>query len=791
MLAIQRAAGNRAVSAALANRRQPSGDADPLPASLRTQMEASFGTSFADVRLHRDASPRDFGAVAVTRGQDIHVTPEAYEPGSLRGRELLGHELAHVVQQRQSKVSTMGKGGFTVDPALEAEADRAGEQAAAGRRVDAIQTKAPQSSLGRPPLIQPKLGFELELETLVDVGGRPAPSKSFLGSYGAHHLELQVDQNAALDGPAPVHPRRADFTVGLEAPDPAGVRPTRTRQYEAFDLPSPVRNRRNELVSYESRIQGGNPWEALPSAAFTGWQADTSTAPFARPGVPSSVGLHNGLLPALDKAVVAYLDAAASWDSGEADRQLGRIEILARNWLDANNDPPFVWRPEARRHYLQARDTVTALGTSAGTHRAFWQAPANVGPRQREYRRTVAGVSDPWSLAHPTHAGGERYASILEIVTRPYEPETAAGRADIVASMTEAVQLAHGIQAATGNFARRERLNTVAGTNLISPETFVGNGEVPNQGTDASIQSTFAVDLSQIPSFIWSTVATLAPQSRFSLKHQADTEMGARSARTNRAEVELYAAVRDATTIAKALQARYTALGRVAPELVNFRGLLTLVCSYLRMGRYFFAGGSPLDKNLTDLLSRTDLAVIRSTVPAPEGACWRSLDGLRWLRDQILAQTGRNGDGALFNNESQTRALGGEAPYDLTCKRFIGNVFTTAQDGVTGNLGGFKKLPAESVDPNRNRPGAEAGREAPVFELRNMIPKTSAAAEAVAGGEIARFPATEWVGLAQYFADMFALLNARTEAQAVRDVRIRNTQAGVTSAIAAPANWSV
>ena len=37
----------------------------------------------------------------MTKGDEIHFAPGAYNPGSLQGQRLLGHELAHVVQQRK------------------------------------------------------------------------------------------------------------------------------------------------------------------------------------------------------------------------------------------------------------------------------------------------------------------------------------------------------------------------------------------------------------------------------------------------------------------------------------------------------------------------------------------------------------------------------------------------------------------------------------------------------------------------------------------------------------------
>ena len=68
-------------------------------------MEAGFGRSFSDVRLHTDgaaaASASELDAHAYATGRDVVFGPGRYDPSSPAGRHLLAHELAHVVQQRQ------------------------------------------------------------------------------------------------------------------------------------------------------------------------------------------------------------------------------------------------------------------------------------------------------------------------------------------------------------------------------------------------------------------------------------------------------------------------------------------------------------------------------------------------------------------------------------------------------------------------------------------------------------------------------------------------------------------
>ncbi len=123
------------------------GPGSALPEALRVQMEQALGAGFADVRIHVGPQAQSIGAVAFTAGSDLYFAPGRYQPETAEGRRLLGHELAHVVQQRQGRVRG-GAGAVTVvqDAVLEAEADRAGVRAAAV--IGTVQAKP--ADAGRP-----------------------------------------------------------------------------------------------------------------------------------------------------------------------------------------------------------------------------------------------------------------------------------------------------------------------------------------------------------------------------------------------------------------------------------------------------------------------------------------------------------------------------------------------------------------------------------------------------------------------------------------------------------------
>jgi hypothetical protein len=103
----------------------------PLPGALLAKMEAAFGADFSAVRVHVGPQAARIGAVAFTTGNDLYFAPGRYQPDSVQGQQLIGHELAHVIQQRQGRVRAPGGGVAVVqDHALEAEADRLGMRAA-------------------------------------------------------------------------------------------------------------------------------------------------------------------------------------------------------------------------------------------------------------------------------------------------------------------------------------------------------------------------------------------------------------------------------------------------------------------------------------------------------------------------------------------------------------------------------------------------------------------------------------------------------------------------------------
>ena len=109
------------------------GTGQPLPISLRGDMEQAFGHDFSDVRVHADseagALAATLGAHAFTVGEHIAFAPGRFRPHNSDARRLVAHELTHVVQQRHGLAGAIlrrgiGEPGDVYEQEAERMADR-------------------------------------------------------------------------------------------------------------------------------------------------------------------------------------------------------------------------------------------------------------------------------------------------------------------------------------------------------------------------------------------------------------------------------------------------------------------------------------------------------------------------------------------------------------------------------------------------------------------------------------------------------------------------------------------
>lgn len=130
------------------------GGGQTLDKKVGDSLGGAMGADFSNVRVHTDSQAdtlnRSLSAEAFTTGSDIYFSQGAYSPGTSSGKELLAHELTHVVQQ------SGGSGGpvqtkLTVGPAgdkYEQEADDVASQVMRQPEAAAQPVTGPDEELG-------------------------------------------------------------------------------------------------------------------------------------------------------------------------------------------------------------------------------------------------------------------------------------------------------------------------------------------------------------------------------------------------------------------------------------------------------------------------------------------------------------------------------------------------------------------------------------------------------------------------------------------------------------------
>jgi hypothetical protein len=127
----------------------------PMPPTTRDRMEAAFGRSFAHARVHTGATAaavaEAHGAEAISVGQHIAFGRGRFRPGTAAGDWLIAHELAHVAQAEAGAggVSAHRAGVSSGGEPAETAADRAADQALAGRAVGSLGTLSTRGRIMR------------------------------------------------------------------------------------------------------------------------------------------------------------------------------------------------------------------------------------------------------------------------------------------------------------------------------------------------------------------------------------------------------------------------------------------------------------------------------------------------------------------------------------------------------------------------------------------------------------------------------------------------------------------
>ncbi|MDE2154830.1 MAG: DUF4157 domain-containing protein [Xanthomonadaceae bacterium] len=173
----------------------------PLDTATRAFMEPRFGFDFSAVRVHDTApaaaSAGDVGAAAYTVGRNIVFGAGRYAPSTHAGKEILAHELTHVIQQGGAAPMLQRRGHTDATDAGNAIGSVTGSFATGGVRVGAAND--PQ---------------EAEADAIAaDVMRRP----------NAQHAQVDAWSQRLRVGTTPVLRRRLVVNPGDSVPMPPGV----------------------------------------------------------------------------------------------------------------------------------------------------------------------------------------------------------------------------------------------------------------------------------------------------------------------------------------------------------------------------------------------------------------------------------------------------------------------------------------------------------------------------------------------------------------------------------------
>lgn len=193
------------------------GGGKDLPSSIQNLMENRFGYNFSSVRIHNDARAhtlaQQVNARAFTLDQDIFFARSQYQPDSHEGQHLLAHELTHVVQQSEGRLSRQIQRQTSCNSynGYDNSVDLMNYNCA-GLATRTYQFIAPASAA-----IDSIVANFLTPHTPISGGCGPAAVKFWLWEYDLH---LEDDQGTVLAPP------NSDFHIVAGMTDLTGADPT-------------------------------------------------------------------------------------------------------------------------------------------------------------------------------------------------------------------------------------------------------------------------------------------------------------------------------------------------------------------------------------------------------------------------------------------------------------------------------------------------------------------------------------------------------------------------------------
>jgi hypothetical protein len=232
----------------------------PLDAETLAFMEPRFGHDFSSVRVHSDfgaaRSARAVNALAYTVGQDVVFGSGQYAPNRGDGRELIAHELTHVVQQSSTESSGAVDRIEPADAPAEHNAESIARSVMADVAAGPIRVAAHSIQRRAAPYIK-KITVHLAPSQSADLEWQDAPPATATGS---DHFTVSTGKGYGDPG------------------DPPGTC-TRDCCSDPDTQCAPPWNR-PDRVGACCTYHGNNFWTGVPQEEHNGWQWWTPIQPY-------------------------------------------------------------------------------------------------------------------------------------------------------------------------------------------------------------------------------------------------------------------------------------------------------------------------------------------------------------------------------------------------------------------------------------------------------------------------------------------------------------------------------
>ncbi|MCP3799899.1 DUF4157 domain-containing protein [Allokutzneria sp. A3M-2-11 16] len=350
----------------------------PLPADLCAEFGPRFGFDFSQVRVHTDdlaaRSSESVSAEAFTVGRHIVFGASRFSPATTRGRELLSHELAHVVQHRGASGTGTPMVGAP-DCAAERQADSGGALSVAApmvRRKPARQDTA----------AAPEITVEQSPEQLViRVAGEPAARVIFTGKNPAHdvnvlagddkhiRIELRHDGGARLEPDLRFLRERSWYHLDLREFNESDRVSASARETDEEPRLSPADNARSVPVTVVDPPPGWRPGSSSRSQGEKEGNEETGDATLSEFEylLREQPGLINGVvLDPESREPIGYRQHATTGVSRFLDRA-GNAVDMAEKGLEAPVADPIDLLPTPGGAVKAGAGVVGKIGAKAVT----------------------------------------------------------------------------------------------------------------------------------------------------------------------------------------------------------------------------------------------------------------------------------------------------------------------------------------------------------------------------------------------------------------------------------------